>query len=77
MAAAGSGVRAGLADFRTTPVRRFDSPSIHAGNSILSQRCPHRFLRTRQHHIHNLKKGAGIPHVRMGDMRTMPIEQVD
>ncbi|MCY4183735.1 MAG: hypothetical protein OXD45_00240 [Rhodobacteraceae bacterium] len=73
MAAAGPGVRAGPADFRTTPVRRSDSPSIHAGNSILLQGQPHRFSRTRRQHIHNLKEGAGIPHVRMGDMKTMPM----
>ncbi|MCY4184977.1 MAG: hypothetical protein OXD45_06640, partial [Rhodobacteraceae bacterium] len=57
----------------TSPVRLSVSFSIHAGNSILLQRYLYRFLRMRQQHIHNLKKDAGIPHVYIGDLQTIPM----
>jgi len=71
--AAGSGAHAGFADFRSIPVWLSGSLSIHADDSILLQRYLYCFLRKRREYIHNLKKGAGVPHVYIRDLQTIPI----
>ena len=71
--AAGSGAHAGFADSRAIPVWLSGSLSIHADDSILLQRYLYCFLRKRQEYIHNLKKGAGVPHVYIRDLQTIPI----
>ncbi|MCY4308523.1 MAG: hypothetical protein OXC57_09660 [Rhodobacteraceae bacterium] len=30
-------------------------------------------MRRRRHHIHHLRKGAGIPHACIGDLQTIPM----
>ena len=73
IAVAWSGAHAGFVSFWTIPVWLSDSFSIHADDSILLQKYLYLFLKKRQHHIHRLKKGAGIPHVYIGDLQTIPI----
>ena len=73
MAAAGSGAHAGFADSRAIPVWLSGSLSIHADDSILLQKYLYLFLKKRREYIHNLKKGAGVPHVYIRDLQTIPI----
>ena len=73
VAAAGSGAHAGFAESRAIPVWLSGSLSIHADDSILLQKYLYLFLKKRREYIHNLKKGAGVPHVYIRDLQTIPI----
>ena len=66
-------MHAGFVGFWTIPVWLSDSFSIHADDSILLQKYLYLFLKKRREYIHNLKKGAGVPHVYIRDLQTIPI----
>ena len=68
-----SGAYAGLVSFWTQPIFLTDAFSIHPDPEQLSPRFTFYSLRQRQGILHSLKKGSGVPHVRVRDVESVRV----
>jgi type I restriction enzyme S subunit len=62
-----SGAYAGLVSYWDIPIFLTDAFSIHPDYNILSTKFLYYVLKKDQTKIHNMAKGAGVPHVRAND----------
>lgn len=65
-----SGANAGLVSYRKEPFFLTDAFSIHPDNKVLVSKFAYYFLKNDQQKIHQMSKGAGVPHVRAKDFET-------
>jgi type I restriction enzyme S subunit len=68
-----SGAYAGLVSFWERPIFLTDAFSVHPDATVLSPRFLYYFLRNRQEVLHSMKKGSGVPHVRVKDFEALRI----
>jgi type I restriction enzyme S subunit len=74
-----SGAYAGFVSFWDRPIFLTDAFSIHADIDLLKPKFAYYWLRSRQTHLHSMKKGSGVPHVRVKDFEQyeIPIPTLD
>ncbi len=65
-----SGAYAGYVSYWNQPIFLTDAFSVHPDSTILRPRFVYYFLQNKQDHIHAMKKGAGVPHVRVKEFET-------
>ena len=75
-----SGVYAGLVSYWDIPIFLTDAFSIHPDNNALSSKFLYYVLKKDQTKIHNMSKGAGVPHVRAKEFESykvpvLPLEE--
>lgn len=68
-----SGAYAGLVSYWDTPIFLTDAFSIHPDNEILRTKFLYYVLKKDQIKIHNMGKGAGVPHVRAADFESYKV----
>ena len=68
-----SGAYAGYVSFWNKPIFLTDAFSVHPDIDMLVPRFVYYFLRAKQDHIHGMKKGAGVPHVRVKEFELYKI----
>ena len=68
-----SGAYAGLVSYWDTPIFLTDAFSIHPDNEILRTKFLYYVLKKDQAKIHNMGKGAGVPHVRAADFESYKV----
>ena len=64
-----SGAYAGYVSFWNQPLFLTDAFSIHPDLKVLKPKFIYHFLQNKQEHIHSMKKGAGVPHVRVKEFQ--------
>lgn len=74
-----SGAYAGFVSYWNKPIFLTDAFSVHPEPGVLTPRFIYHFLRNKQEHIHAMKKGAGVPHVRVKEFELyrVPIPSID
>ncbi len=74
-----SGAYSGLVSFWNQPIFLTDAFSVHPDNKLLKPRFVYYFLQNEQERIHGMKKGSGVPHVRVKDFESfdIPIPPLD
>jgi len=74
-----SGAYAGYVSFWNQPIFLTDAFSVHPECTILMPKFIYHFLQNKQGHIHAMKKGAGVPHVRVKEFESydVPIPTLD
>lgn len=74
-----SGVYAGLVSYWDIPIFLTDAFSIHPDNNALSSKFLYYVLKKDQTKIHNMSKGAGVPHVRAKEFESykVPIPPIE
>ena len=68
-----SGVYAGLVSYWDIPIFLTDAFSIHPDNNVLSSKFLYYALKKDQTKIHNMSKGAGVPHVRAKEFESYKV----
>ena len=68
-----SGVYAGLVSYWDIPIFLTDAFSIHPDNNALSSKFLYYVLKKDQTKIHNMSKGAGVPHVRAKEFESYKV----
>jgi type I restriction enzyme, S subunit len=68
-----SGVYAGLVSYWNIPIFLTDAFSIHPNNNVLSAKFLYYVLKKDQTKIHNMSKGAGVPHVRAKEFESYKV----
>ncbi|HMM39004.1 MAG TPA: restriction endonuclease subunit S [Desulfovibrio sp.] len=68
-----SGAYAGLITFWDQPIFLTDAFSIHPDVELLNTKFVYYFLQNKQSIIHSIKKGSGVPHVRVKDFESFRI----
>lgn len=68
-----SGAYAGYVSFWNQPIFLTDAFSVHPNNNVLTPKFAYYFLKNKQSHIHSMKKGAGVPHVRVKEFESYKI----
>ena len=68
-----SGAYAGYVSFWNQPIFLTDAFSVHPDSTILKPKFVYHLLQNKQEHIHAMKKGAGVPHVRVKEFETYDI----
>jgi len=68
-----SGVYAGLVSYWNMPIFLTDAFSIHPDSNSLSPKFLYYVLKKDQTKIHNMSKGAGVPHVRAKDFESYKV----
>lgn len=68
-----SGAYAGLVSFWNGPIFLTDAFSVHPESTVLKPKFAYYFLKNKQDHIHAMKKGAGVPHVRVKEFESFDI----
>jgi type I restriction enzyme, S subunit len=68
-----SGAYAGLVSYWDIPIFLTDAFSIHPDNNVLSPKFLYYVLKKDQTKIHNMSKGAGVPHIRAKDFESYEI----
>lgn len=63
-----SGAYAGYVSFWNQPIFLTDAFSIHANSTLLKPKFLYYVLQNKQEHFHGMKKGAGVPHVRVKEI---------
>ncbi|MCW5939876.1 MAG: restriction endonuclease subunit S [Fimbriimonadaceae bacterium] len=63
-----SGAYAGLVSYWNRPIFLTDAFSVHPDESVLTPKFIYYLLQNSQERMHGLKKGAGVPHVRVKDV---------
>lgn len=63
-----SGAYAGYVSYWNEPIFLTDAFSVHPQPEIMTSRFAYYFLQNKQDHLHAMKKGAGVPHVRVKEM---------
>jgi type I restriction enzyme, S subunit len=65
-----SGAYAGYVSYWNQPIFLTDAFSVHPDPSILIPKFVFHLLQNKQEHIHGMKKGAGVPHVRVKEFES-------
>ena len=65
-----SGAHAGYVSFWNQPIFLTDAFSVHPDTTILKPKFTYYFFQNKQGHIHAMKKGAGVPHVRVKEFES-------
>lgn len=65
-----SGAYAGYVSFWNQPIFLTDAFSVHPCADILKPKFIYHVLQNKQKHIHTMKKGAGVPHVRVSEFES-------
>lgn len=68
-----SGAYAGYISFWNQPIFLTDAFSVQPDCTILKPKFVYHFLQNKQEHIHAMKKGAGVPHVRVKEFESYGI----
>lgn len=68
-----SGVYAGYVSFWNEPIFLTDAFSAHPDCTILDPKFVYYVLKNKQDHIHAMKKGAGVPHVRVKEFESYDV----
>jgi type I restriction enzyme S subunit len=68
-----SGAYAGLVSFWEEPIFLTDAFSVHPNEQVLAPRYVFYVLQSQQAFLHDLKKGAGVPHVRVKEVEALEI----
>ncbi|MDM8541082.1 restriction endonuclease subunit S [Desulfococcaceae bacterium HSG9] len=68
-----SGANCGLVSFWKQPIFVTDAFSIHLETALLKPKFIYYFLKKNQKTIHSMKKGYGVPHVRVKDFEPYPV----
>ena len=68
-----SGAYAGYVSFWNQPIFLTDAFSVHPDSKILKSKFVFHFLQNKQEHLHTMKKGAGVPHVRVKEFELYDI----
>ncbi len=68
-----SGAYAGYVSFWNQPIFLTDAFSVHPDSTVLESKFAYYFLKNKQDHIHAMKKGAGVPHVRVKEFEFFDI----
>jgi len=68
-----SGAYAGLVSFWNQPIFLTDAFSVHPNTALLKAKFVYYLLKQKQYAIHSMKKGSGVPHVRVKDFESYPI----
>ncbi len=68
-----SGAYAGYVSFWNQPIFLTDAFSIHPDPTILKPKFVYYFLQNKQQYVHAMKKGAGVPHVRVKEFELFEI----
>ncbi|MBN9331474.1 MULTISPECIES: restriction endonuclease subunit S [Pseudomonadota] len=68
-----SGAYAGYVSFWNRPIFLTDAFSIHPNPALLASKFAYYFLQNKQGHIHSMKKGSGVPHVRVKEFESFEI----
>ncbi len=63
-----SGAYAGYVSFWVQPIFLTDAFSIHPDDRIIKPRFLYHLLQNKQQHIQDMKKGAGVPHIRIKEL---------
>jgi type I restriction enzyme, S subunit len=74
-----SGAYAGFVSFWDQPIFLTDAFSIHPALELLRPKFVYYWLRARQEGLHAMKKGSGVPHVRVKDFESyeLPVPSLD
>ncbi len=74
-----SGAYAGFVSFWNQPIFLTDAFSVHPDIKILEPKYVYYVLRNKQEHLHSMKKGSGVPHVRVKDFEayTIPVPPLE
>lgn len=68
-----SGAYAGYVSFWKQPIFLTDAFSVHPNLEIIKPRFLYHVLQNKQEHIHAMKKGAGVPHVRVKEFESYDV----
>jgi len=68
-----SGAYAGYVSFWNEPIFLTDAFSVHPDLTFLKPKFVYHFLQNKQQHIHAMKKGAGVPHVRVKEFESYDV----
>ncbi len=68
-----SGAYSGLVSFWNQPIFLTDAFSVHPDTKLLKPRFVYYFLQNQQEQIHAMKKGSGVPHVRVKDFESFNV----
>jgi len=68
-----SGAYAGYISYWNQPIFLTDAFSVHPGSSILIPKFVFHVLQNKQEQIHGMKKGAGVPHVRVKEFESYSV----
>ncbi len=68
-----SGANCGLVSFWKQPIFVTDAFSIHLETALLKPKFIYYFLKKNQKTIHSMKKGYGVPHVRVKDFESYSV----
>src|SRR5690606_21618904 len=68
-----SGAYAGYVSFWNQPIFLTDAFSVHPNVNILMPKFVYHVLQNKQEHIHAMKKGAGVPHVRVKEFESYEV----
>ena len=68
-----SGAYAGYVSFWNQPIFLTDAFSVHPDATVLKPKFAYYFLQNKQDQIHAMKKGAGVPHVRVKEFESFDI----
>ncbi len=68
-----SGAYAGYVSFWNQPIFLTDAFSVHPNLKILKPKFIYHVLQNKQEHIHAMKKGAGVPHVRVKEFESYDV----
>lgn len=65
-----SGAYAGYVSFWNQPIFLTDAFSVHPNTDLLKPKFVYYFLRHKQDELHSMKKGSGVPHVRVKEVES-------
>lgn len=68
-----SGAYAGYVSFWNQPIFLTDAFSVHPTSTVLKPKFVYYFLQNKQDYIHTMKKGAGVPHVRVKEFESFDV----
>lgn len=68
-----SGAYAGYVSFWNQPIFLTDAFSVHPDLQIVKPKFIYHVLQSKQEHIHMMKKGAGVPHVRVKEFESYDV----
>ncbi|EMQ2224293.1 MULTISPECIES: restriction endonuclease subunit S [Citrobacter] len=68
-----SGAYAGYVSFWKQPIFLTDAFSVHPNLEIIKPKFLYHVLQNKQEHIHAMKKGAGVPHVRVKEFESYDV----
>jgi len=68
-----SGAYAGLVSYWNQPIFLTDAFSVHPDDALLKSKFVYYLLKQKQETIHSMKKGSGVPHVRVKDFESYSI----